>query len=865
MISKEITLSQQDMLEKINKVLLEVNKPSRYIGQEIGSLNKSWNSAIVKTAIAFPDLYEIGISNLGHRILYHIINQESSQELLADRVYAPAIDFKQKLAENQIPLYGVESLMPLSEFDVIAFSLQYELSYPTILAMLEMGQIPIKSEERSNSDPIILAGGPGCFNPESLVDFIDVFVIGDGEEVLIEILNEIKKSKLNKISKEETLRNLQKLEGIYIPKFYKADSEFSRPYPASEEFPEIINKRIASLKDQNYPTNFPVPYSSSVHDRAVIEIRRGCGRMCRFCQSCFVNLPIREREPESIIELTDKVLKNTGYDEYSLLSLSSNDYINIEELVCALNQRYAKTGASISLPSQRADAFSLELANQVQSVRKSTLTFAPEAGSQKLRDVINKNLNEDQILNAVLSAYQAGWNKVKLYFMIGLPTETFEDLDEIINLLQKIKNKANELKRSLNVNKHLDITCTVSIFVPKPFTPFQWCDQDSTELINEKIRYLKEKVRQLKGVKLNFHDSFLSQLEAVFARGDRKLNKLIESVHKKGSYLDAWDEHFNKKIWYQSAEELNICFEEYASRKICLESGLPWDIINVGIDKDWLKKEFTKATNYQSSIPCDEACSNCGVCQSFKKEPIIKSKEQINISSDNNQSQLIQEKNSAHKYRLKLQKTGSLKFISHLDWQRMLYRAVRKAEIKVSFTQGFNPSPKISIGMALPLFVESYDEYLDIELIEEMQENALLEKLNQFLPENSKIMKIVKISKEEKAIDTRINWAKYSAMPIDSDTLKKIDLECIVNNVLSKENIFIEKEKHKGLKKLIDIRPYINFIKVCDDCLYRLEFILMTGQNGTLRPDDFLKFLTPDIKWNIAREKLLDCNFKELL
>jgi len=857
-LSNEVIPSQQNMLERINKVLLEVNKPSRYIGQEIGSLNKDWDSAVIKTAIAFPDLYEIGISNLGHRILYHIINQ--SNDFLADRVYAPAIDFREKLNENQIPLYGVESLKPLSEFDVIAFSLQYELSYPTILAMLEMGQVPVKSQDRLDSDPITIAGGPGCFNPEPLTDFIDAFIIGDGEEVLVEILNEIRNSKQNKITRAETLINLQKIEGVYVPRFYQTNEDYSKPSPVNNNFPQKINKRISNLANDNYPTGFPVPYSSSVHDRAVIEIRRGCGRMCRFCQSCFVNLPVRERDPESIIDLTDKVLKSTGYDEYSLLSLSSNDYTNIEDLVCALNQRHAGTGASISLPSQRADAFSLELANQVQSVRKSTLTFAPEAGSQRLRDVINKNLNEEQISNAILSAYEAGWNKVKLYFMVGLPTETFEDLDEIINLLGRIKNKANELRRSNNINKVLEITCTVSIFVPKPFTPFQWCAQDKPELINEKVRYLKEQVRQLKGVKLNYHERFLSQLEAVFARGDRKLNKLIEIVHKKGSYLDAWDEHFNKKIWYETAEELNINFDEYASRKICLESELPWDIINVGIDKDWLKDEYNKAISNQTSIPCGESCSNCGVCKSFKKEPIIKSKEQIKILKNENKIN----QDSTHKYRLQLQKTGSLKFISHLDWQKMLYRAVRKAEIKVSFTQGFNPSPKISIGMALPLFVESFDEYLDIELIEEMQENVLLEKLNQFLPENSKASRIVKISKEEKAIDTRINWAKYSADPIDLEAIRKIDLKYIVNDILSKKNILIEKEKRKGLKKLIDIRPYINTIKVVEDSFYKLELILMTGQNGTLRPDDFLKFLTPDIKWNIVREKLLDGNFKEL-
>lgn len=864
MTTERITLSKQDMLEKINKILLKVNKPSRYAGHEVGSLNKDWDLTEIRTVIAFPDLYEIGISNLGHRILYHIINNEISQSFLADRVYAPDIDFKQKLNENEIPLYGIESFKPLNEFDVIAISLQYELSYPTILAMLELGQIPIKSAQRTNNDPIVIAGGPGCFNPEPLTDFIDVFLIGDGEDIVIELLHEIKNSKANKNSRELTLKNLQKIEGVYVPEFYKTTTDFSRPSAVNDEFPEKINKRISELKNENYPVKFPVPFTSCVHDRAVIEIRRGCGRMCRFCQACFVNLPIRERDPQSILDITEKILKNTGYDEYSLLSLSSSDYKNIENLVCALNQQHAKRGTSISLPSQRADAFSLELANQVQSVRKSTLTFAPEAGSQRLRDVINKNLDENQIIDAVLSAYKSGWNTVKLYFMIGLPTETLVDLDEIVNLIQKIKNKAYIAKNECGIKKHLDITCTISIFVPKPFTPFQWFPQDNLELISEKINYLKNKVRSLKGVKLNFHDSFLSQLEAVFTRGDRKLNKLIELVYQKGSYLDAWNEHFNKEIWYQAGRDLNIDFEEYACRKICLESELPWDIINIGIDTNWLKNEYNKSINNQLSIPCDEHCSDCGVCTYFKTTPTIKSK--LSIGDLNNKTfEITQTNDSTHKYRLKLQKTGNLKFISHLDWQRLLYRAVRKAEIKISFSKGFNPSPKMSIGMALPLFIESLEEYLDIELIEEMQENLLMENLNKFLPENSKVMKIVKISKDEKPVDTRINWAKYSASAIDYNDLKKINLNDIVDNTLSEKEIFIEKEKHKGLKKIIDIRPYINSIKVINENCCTLEFILKTGQNGTLRPDQFIRFLTPDIQWNIKREKLYDCNFKELI
>jgi radical SAM family uncharacterized protein/radical SAM-linked protein len=863
----------KNMQNKIKNLLLKANKPSRYLGKEIGSCQKNWESTKVRVNIAFPDLYEIGISNLGQRILYHVINT-ASDDFLADRSYAPDLDFKELLIKNNIPLYGVETYKPLDEFDIIAFSLQYELNFPTFLTMLDMGNIPVESKERKEKHPLVIAGGPCTLNPEPVADFIDAFIIGDGEDILVEVLETVKKSKQQAKSREETLKALSKIEGIYIPRFYNSPEDFSMPKPISSEYPEKINKRIVNFDSKKYPVSFPVPFSSSVHDRAVIEIRRGCGRMCRFCQSCFANLPVREREPQEIIELTEKILNNTGYDEYSLLSLSSSDYRNIEPLVCELNNIHASSGASISLPSQRADAFSVDLANEVQSVRKSTLTFAPEAGSQRLRDVINKNLNEDQIINAVLSAYKSGWHSVKLYFMIGLPTETFEDLDEIINLINKIKESGRNLKNEAGLHKHLDITCTISIFVPKTFTPFQWFGQDDLETINDKVRYLKNKIKFVKGVKLNCHETFVSHLEAVFARGDRSLGKLIKKVWQKGAYLDAWTEHFDKRFWNEAAEELNINFHDYSTKKIMLDSELPWDIINVGIDKKWLIDEYKKSIESQVSVPCDERCINCGVCEEFNKKPLIMEKNYFSA-----QKKILAEKSETknYNYRLKIQKTGDLQYIAHLDWQRLLYRAFRKAKIDLNFTKGFNPQPKISIGLALPIFLKSISEFVDIEIKENMQESILLEKLNKVLPDDSRILKIIKISKDENSVDRSVCWAKYTACPIDMT--ETINIEDIVKNVIEKESIVIEKQKHKGSKKIVDIRPSIHSIDVIKDGgICNLEFILKTGQgepvmkNGenvfnpvSLRADEFLKFLTPDINWSVTREKLLNCDFKELV
>lgn len=830
------------MRNKVQSILTKVNKPSKYIGQEVGSFNKNWESAEVRTALAFPDLYEIGISNLGLRILYDKINNYPKKNFLADRVYAPDADFKNELLKNNIPLYAVESFKSLADFDLIAFSLQYELSYPTILAMFDMANIPLKSVDRKNNHPVILAGGPGSYNPETISEFIDVFILGDGESVIIEILEEISSAKNQNLSREKTLKNLSSIEGVYVPSLHDNKT--------------VINKRIDNIDNKDYPVNFPVPYSTAVHDRAVVEIRRGCGRMCRFCQPGFVNLPVRERSPENIIYLVDEVLKNTGYDEYSLLSLSSNDYKNIEGLVKTLNAKHACKGVSISLPSQRADKFSLELAQQVQSVRKSTITLAPEAGSQRLRNVINKNLTEKQITDAVMSVYKAGWHSVKLYFMIGLPTETYDDLDAIIELLQTLKNKSRDLKNQLGLKKFLSITCTVSIFVPKPFTPFQWYAQDKLQVMEEKINYLKQKARPIRDVKLNYHDGFLSQLEAVFSRGDKSLNKLIEEVYKNGSYLDAWHEHFNKDIWRKTAESLKINFEDYACKEFQLDDELVWDIFNAGVEKSFLIEEYKKAYNYCESPRHSEQSEES--IQQTTKEFIPR-----------DVSDMPKYTGEIYRYRMKIQKLNDLKYISHLDWQKLIYSAIRKAGLKINFTQGFNPTPKLSLALALPIFMEGKAEYADIELQENLSTDEIKEKLNKFLPEYSKILEIVKISKQNLSVDKEVCWAKYTAIPVDEKKVEKNFLKSIVKNTLLEENIVIDKDSKKGLKK-INIRPSIYSLEVDEkngQC--KLEFILKTGQGtdnniSALRADKFLNYLIPEVEWKIVREVLLNSELKVL-
>lgn len=832
--------------DKLKYILPNVNKPSRYIGEELGAIHKDFDKVDVNFALVFPDMYELGICNLGCRILYDILNKQDF--IWAQRAYAPDVDMKKEMENNNIPLYAVESKTPLNKFDIVAFSMQYELAYPTILAMLKLSDIPIKNLDRKETDPIVVGGGPCAYNPLPMTSFIDVFNIGDGEETLIEMSQCLKNSKDK--TRDEKLKALANIQGVFVPK-----------YPKSK-----IKKRLCDLNKVNAIVDFPIPYSPCVHDRVVTEIRRGCGRMCRFCQSCFTNLPIRERDAKEVVETTNQLLENTGYEEYSLLSLSSNDYSNIEPVVEDLCNIHSKTGASISLPSQRADSFSLNLANMVQSVRKSTMTFAPEAGSQRLRNVINKNLTEEQIIDAVMTCYKAGWGKIKLYFMIGLPTETFEDLDAMIKLLGNIKRQGAELKKELSIKQHLDLTCTISNFVPKPHTPFQWCAQDTPEIFQQKISYLLEKKKPLKGVRLNFSDIFLSQLEAVFAKGDERLNILIEKMYEKGAYLDAWREYFDKDLWQVGAKEVDLDYESIASKEFALDEELVWDFIDTGVEKKWLVNEYNQSLKDAVSFPCDDKCTACGACSNTGKIKSLYEQNSYKVSqrlTDNKPEE-------TYSYRLVISKKGALKYISHLDWLGTFYKSLRRAKLDLVFSQGFNPSPKISASIALPIFVESEGEYLDIEIYNNFDVKELQKLLNAVMPYGAEVLQVFKINKETKSIDKIAFWAKYSASPIDKELVKSLGLRYKVDELLNKDEFLIEKTNKKGLTKTINIRESIKSIEIIDEEKGKLEFILKTGQLGSdkikqLRADEFLNNLFGQTSWEITRESVLDENLKELL
>ena len=847
---------------KIALLLKDVNHPGRYVGDEIDSVNKDFNKASIKAVLAFPDLYEIGISNTGLKIIYNVINNQSA--FLADRVYAPDKDFRNLLIENNIKLYGLETFMPVNKFDIVAFSLQYELNYTTMLGMLELSSIPVFSIDRTEVDPIVIAGGPSCFNPEPFADFVDAIVISDGEDAIIDLMQTLEKLKVLNVSRKDTLKALAQIQGVYVPSLYVVSNDNPRPFPIDDSIPATILKRIADLKPDLHPKKFPIPYVSAVHDRTVVEIRRGCGRMCRFCQPCHVNLPVRERSRQDIKDLCFASLEVTGYDEVSLLSLSTSDYEGLENLAIELNNKLAPEEISISLPSQRADNFNLDLARQLQAVRKSTLTFAPEAGTQRLRDVINKNIEEEHILDAAISAYKAGWHKIKLYFMIGLPTETYEDLDGIIELIKLIKSTANEKRKSdVKHMRPLEITCTMAIFVPKPFTPFQWFGQLNTAEIKERKAYLINAARSIKGVKLNFHDIFASKLECLFSKGDRTLSKFIYNTYKSGAYLDSWTEYFSYNTWVESAIKSEINIEKLTTLSLSDNDPLPWEIIDTGLNKDWLIEQKNLALKHLYSPSCQDYCTNCGVCVNLNVSPKLESKKETNQVNIKNQTK--QDYTQRFKYRLKLTKEGNLRYISHLDWFRMIYRAVRRAHLPIAFSQGINPSPKISIGIPLGLFIESISEFMDIELIEKIDEDCIKNSFNKVLPVNCQVLEVKMIEKKADSINKTVKWALYEAI-VEDPTSIEIDFETIeqnINSVLSGDSIIITK-KTKSKTKDLDIKPFVRSVEVIKNKTNKLSFILSCSPETTIKPDEFLGLFSVSKNWRVKRVKLMDEELQSL-
>ncbi len=795
-------------LDKLNKIA----KPTRYLGGELGSITKDLARVDLRFALAFPDTYEIGMSHLGFAILYHILNDVDW--IAAERCYAPWPDMEGMLRTEDEPLRSLENQLPLGEFDIVGFSLQYELSYTNILNMLDLAGVPRRRDRRSGDDPLVVVGGPCAFNPEPLADFIDCAVIGDAEEATVELCEAVRQARQEGLPRGDLYDRLRKIEGIYVPSLfdvsYRDDGTIAAITPQKADYTAVKRRFITDLDNAPFPTRPIVPFMNTVHNRVAMEIARGCTRGCRFCQAGYIYRPVRERSAEKIAGLLGESLDHSGYDELSLLSLSTGDYSCIEPLLKSLMDRYADDKVAVSLPSLRVGSLTPELMEQIRKVRKTGFTLAPEAGTERLRRVINKGISEEDLLLATKNAFELGWRLVKLYFMLGLPTETDADLAGIIDLAHRAKRTGKGTQGGADVN------VAVSTFVPKAHTPFQWQAQISLEETERRQGLLRDALRKKK-LRCKWHDAPLSLLEGVFARGDRRLGAVLERAVDLGCRFDGWRDHFRFDLWQQALAEAGIDPGFYL-RARGDDEPLPWDHIDCGIPKSYLLAERDNALAGQETPDCRRgSCSNCGVCDFEELRMRYAETREMPPPAEKQDAR----PEASCRYRLLLRKDGRTRFVSHLEYITVIDRAARRARLPLRYSGGFHPQPKLSFSDALPTGVASDAEVLDIELSRQYAEAELCERLSAELPEGMTILDCRQLDWKTPSPSASIEKLVYTVtLPTTNDTLGRR-----VEEFLGSESVIATRMK-KGRPVEIDLRTDVADIRVVGE---RLELALKKG------------------------------------
>ena len=841
------------MVQLDHRILQSVLKPARYTGGEWNAVRKDWTSVQCKFALALPDVYEVGMSNLGLAILYEILNRRA--EIAAERVYAPWVDMEEQMRAQGIPLFSLESRRPIADFDFLGFSLQYEMIYSNVLNMLDLAGIPLDAKARGADMPFVVGGGPCVYNVEPIAEFFDFFVIGEGEEVLLEICDAFLAwdSAGREGGRTGFLTRLLAIDGIYVPAFYEpvydAAGNFRELHSLHPEARPVIYKRVVRDMNEAMSVEHPiVPYMDIVHNRMMMELFRGCSRGCRFCQAGIAYRPARERTEERLRQMAHGLVESTGYDEMSLTSLSSADYSCLGRLVDDLLADYAEEKLSFSLPSLRIDSFSIDLAHRMQQVRKSGLTFAPEAGTQRLRDVINKGVTEENLLTACGAAFRHGWKQVKLYFMMGLPTETDEDIIGIAQLAKKVV----DLYTQVRGRRGCKVTVSVSCFVPKPYTPFQWFGQLPIEEFQRRQQLLKEHITD-RSITFHYHDARLSVIEGVFARGDRRLAPALYEAWKNGAKFDGWSDLFDDSRYFAAFETCGIDWEYYSRRTRMIGEPLPWAHTSPGVLERFLKSEWQKALAASLTEDCRRThCTGCGICPTLGVDVIDYARDEkeradapveqrasvaapLNTPADH----------SLFVYRGLITKGEELRYVSHLDYANLFVRACKRAGLPMAYSEGFNPHMKVAFASALSLGAASDAEYVDFEMTEALSPSVVMERLGAHLPCGAQIVRLKMMTGKHKALMADVDEARYRiavAYTGDPETVRE-SVRCY-NAAESAVWQRVTPKKKRTIETKAYVKTPVSFVWENGRLIFWMN--LVVTPEGSVKPIEVLSVMAQD-------------------